>query len=197
MFRGHIQGSKRGALDHDPGSTSGGAHHAPAILACNPTQEREMAAVFTPVRQRRVSTSIAALASLAAGLAMFAQTPAPPTPASGSPTVAPGGQAAGGAGPDQPPVGPGTPAGRGGGRGGRNPNASADFSPKPPVRAQSPADQARSFALPAGYQMELVVAEPETVTPAVIEFDGNGRMYVVDFTSYMLDADGNGAHDRI
>jgi mono/diheme cytochrome c family protein len=45
--------------------------------------------------------------------------------------------------------------------------------------------------------MELVAADPDVNTPAVLEFDGNGRMYVVEFASYMLDADGTGSHDRI
>ena len=32
------------------------------------------------------------------------------------------------------------------------------------------------------------------VSPAVIRFDGNGRMYVAEFTTYMRDADGNNQH---
>ena len=42
-----------------------------------------------------------------------------------------------------------------------------------------------------------MAAEPQVISPAVIEFDGNGRMYVAEFVSYMLDADGTGAHDPI
>ena len=42
--------------------------------------------------------------------------------------------------------------------------------------------------------MELVVAEPDVISPAVIEFDGNGRMYVAEFITYMRDADGNNQH---
>jgi mono/diheme cytochrome c family protein/glucose/arabinose dehydrogenase len=79
----------------------------------------------------------------------------------------------------------------------RNPNEGADFTPKPPAQAKSPADEAKSFYLPPGYRMELVAAEPDIISPAVIEFDGNGRMYVAEFVSYMLDADGTGAHDPI
>ncbi|MEO8076990.1 MAG: c-type cytochrome [Acidobacteriota bacterium] len=95
--------------------------------------------------------------------------------------------------PQNPPPVP-AQAGRGGGR---NPNEGADFSPKEPVVARSAADQLKSFVLPPGYRLELVAAEPDVVTPAVLEFDGNGRMYVVEFVSYMLDADGTGAHDPI
>jgi len=79
----------------------------------------------------------------------------------------------------------------------RNPNEGADFTPQPPVPAKSPAEEAKSFYLPPGYRMELVASEPDIVSPAVIEFDGNGRMYVAEFVSYMRDADGTGAHDPI
>ena len=48
--------------------------------------------------------------------------------------------------------------------------------------------------LPPGYRMELVVAEPDVISPAVIRFDGNGRMYVAEFITYMRDADGNNQH---
>src|SRR5688572_10016007 len=73
-------------------------------------------------------------------------------------------------------------------------NEGADFSPKPPVKARTPEDEAKSFVLPPGYRMELVVAEPAVISPAVIRFDGNGRMYVAEFTTYMRDADGNNQH---
>jgi len=97
-----------------------------------------------------------------------------------------------------PPAQPAVAAPQGpGGRGGRNPNEGADFSPRDPVPARSAVDEQKAFVLPAGYRLELVASEPDVVTPAVIEFDGNGRMYVVEFVSYMLDADGNGAHDPI
>ena len=73
-------------------------------------------------------------------------------------------------------------------------NAGADFSPKPPVKARTPKEQAESFLLPPGYRMELVLAEPDIISPAVIRFDGNGRMYVAEFITYMRDADGNNQH---
>ena len=62
-----------------------------------------------------------------------------------------------------------------------NSNEGADFSPKPPIQAKTPQEEAKSFMLPPGYRMELVLAEPDIISPAVIEFDGNGRMYVAEF----------------
>ena len=90
----------------------------------------------------------------------------------------------------QPPAAP-APAG---GTLSSTTNAGADFSPKPPVKAKTPEEQAKTFVLPPGYRMELVVAEPQVISPAVIRFDGNGRMYVAEFITYMRDADGNNQH---
>ena len=55
-------------------------------------------------------------------------------------------------------------------------NEGADFAPKAPVKPRTPEEQARSFNLPPGYRMELVIAEPDVISPAAIRFDGNGRM---------------------
>jgi mono/diheme cytochrome c family protein len=105
---------------------------------------------------------------------------APPPPQSGAP----------------PPAGQPPPQGRGEGRGtlSSTSNAGADFSPKPSIKAKTPQEQAQTFILPPGYRMELVVAEPDVISPAVIEFDGNGRMYVAELITYMRDADGNNQH---
>jgi mono/diheme cytochrome c family protein/glucose/arabinose dehydrogenase len=110
------------------------------------------------------------------GFLTFAQAPPPQTPP------------AGGAAP------PATQAPQGRGTLSSTTNAGADFSPKPPITALPPEEQARRFVLPPGYRMELVAAEPDVISPAVISFDGNGRMYVAEFITYMRDADGNNQH---
>jgi mono/diheme cytochrome c family protein len=102
----------------------------------------------------------------------------------------------GGQAPPQPPAGA-PPQGPGGfGRGSMN-NDLADFTPKPPYLPRSAADEAKTFMLPAGYRMELVAADPDVISPVVIEFDGNGRMYVVEMISYMMDAGASREHDPI
>jgi len=117
------------------------------------------------------------------GVVAVAQTPGP-----GGPPAQPGT-----APPQVPPQAP--PAeGRGGGTLSSTTNAGADFSPKPPVTALTPEEQAKRFVLPPGYRLELVAAEPDVISPAVIRFDGNGRMYVAEFITYMRDADGNNQH---
>jgi mono/diheme cytochrome c family protein/glucose/arabinose dehydrogenase len=111
------------------------------------------------------------------GFLAFAQTPAPGTqPAPGA----------------TPPSGTQAPQGRG--TLSSTTNEGADFSPKPPIRAKTPEEQAKTFVLPPGYRMELVLAEPDIISPAVVRFDGNGRMYVAEFITYMRDADGNNQH---
>jgi mono/diheme cytochrome c family protein len=84
----------------------------------------------------------------------------------------------------------------GGGRGAAASEAT-DVAPKTPYRARTPAEQAAGFMLPTGYRMELVAAEPDVISPTVIEFDGNGRMYVAEMISYMMDANASREHDPI
>ena len=141
------------------------------------------------MRTTRVSGSLVRLAAVMIpmfGLLVLAQAPPAATaPQGGAPPAQTG----------PPPQGPGgRGAGGGGGTLSSTTNAGADFSPKPPVTARTPQDEAKTFILPPGYRMELVVAEPNVVSPAVIRFDGNGRMYVAEFTTYMRDADGNNQH---
>jgi mono/diheme cytochrome c family protein len=84
----------------------------------------------------------------------------------------------------------------GGGRGAVTSEAT-DFTPKTPYRPRTPAEEAAGFMLPTGYRMELVAADPDVISPAIIEFDGNGRMYVVELVSYMMDAAASREHDPI
>jgi mono/diheme cytochrome c family protein len=63
-------------------------------------------------------------------------------------------------------------------------NAAADLTPKPPVLAASPEEEAKRLWLPPGYRMQPVLADPVIEDPAEIRFDGNGRMYVVELRGY-------------
>lgn len=65
-----------------------------------------------------------------------------------------------------------------------------EFPPKPPVQPKSPAEEAKTFQLPPGYHLELVLSEPDVVEPVTMAFDGNGRLYVAEMLSYMQDIDG-------
>jgi mono/diheme cytochrome c family protein/glucose/arabinose dehydrogenase len=82
---------------------------------------------------------------------------------------------------------------------GRGPMTSenTDFAPATPYAPRPPADEAKTFMLPTGYRMELVAADPDVISPVAIEFDGNGRMYVAEMISYMMDAEASREHDPI
>lgn len=69
-------------------------------------------------------------------------------------------------------------------------NAKADLSPRPPVRALTPDEQAKQFWLPPGYRIEPALADPLIDSPGQITFDGNGRMFVVELRGYEQTADG-------
>ncbi len=104
----------------------------------------------------------------------------------------------GGQTPAPPPAAPAAPQGPGG-FGGRGPTTSpaTDFSPKSPYLPRSAAEEAKTFILPTGYRMELVASDPDVISPGVVEFDGNGRMYVAELVSYMMDAEASREHDPI
>jgi mono/diheme cytochrome c family protein len=64
-----------------------------------------------------------------------------------------------------------------------------DLEPKQPVTPLSVAEQQKLFLLPPGYKIEPILTEPAIEQPGAIAFDGNGRMYVLELRSYMLNAD--------
>lgn len=67
-----------------------------------------------------------------------------------------------------------------------------DLEPKPPVVPLAVDEQLKKFLLPAGYKLEPILTEPQIQQPGAITFDGNGRMYVLELRTYMLDADSKG-----
>ena len=63
------------------------------------------------------------------------------------------------------------------------------FPSQPTPPALSPEDELKTFELPEGYHMELVLSEPLIREPVLCTFDGNGRMYVAEMRTYMQNAD--------
>ena len=131
----------------------------------------------------------AAVATFAlGGLTLPAQTPAPTTvtPAATTPPS---------------PAAPAAGAARGNAQGGRGRGVldipGSDFLKRPPVVRQDPAAQQGLFLLPPGYRIEPVLTDPLISDPVGITFDGNGRMYVLEMRSYMLDADGTGMRNPV
>ena len=60
-------------------------------------------------------------------------------------------------------------------------------SDSPPL---SPAEARKTFFMPPGYRVELVAAEPMVVDPVAIDFDLEGRMYIVEMLGFMPDTSG-------
>ena len=64
-----------------------------------------------------------------------------------------------------------------------------DLAPKAPIQPLTVEEEAKRFQLPPGYKIQPILTEPAIQQPGEIVFDGNGRMYVLELRSYMLDAD--------
>jgi mono/diheme cytochrome c family protein len=57
---------------------------------------------------------------------------------------------------------------------------------------RTPEQALRTFTLPRGYRIELVAAEPLVHDPVAIDFDADGRLYVVEMSGYMPSVSGAG-----
>ena len=64
----------------------------------------------------------------------------------------------------------------------------------PDMHMRSPVETIAALQLPPGFHLELVAAEPDIISPVVCAWDGNGRMYVAEMRSYMLNI--NGEHEK-
>lgn len=64
----------------------------------------------------------------------------------------------------------------------------------PPVTPLSPQESMRRVQLPPGFHMELVASEPMIQEPVAIAWDGNGRMFVAEMNTYMLNANADGEY---
>ncbi|HWJ69554.1 MAG TPA: c-type cytochrome [Sphingobium sp.] len=80
--------------------------------------------------------------------------------------------------------------------------------------ALAPADALKTFTMPPGYRLELVAAEPLVKDPILAEFDGDGRLWVLEMRGFAInekmenslepinelvileDTDGDGVYDK-
>ncbi len=80
--------------------------------------------------------------------------------------------------------------------------------------ALSPAQELKTFHMAPGYQVQLVASEPLVIDPILAEFDGDGRLWVVEMRGYAVgkamvnmeepvgdvvileDTDGDGVYDK-
>jgi mono/diheme cytochrome c family protein/glucose/arabinose dehydrogenase len=61
----------------------------------------------------------------------------------------------------------------------------------------TPADEQKTFVLEKGLKIKLVAAEPLVQDPVVIQFDEDGRLWVVEMRGYMPDVEGNNENEKI
>jgi mono/diheme cytochrome c family protein len=66
-----------------------------------------------------------------------------------------------------------------------------DTTPSVPVPYLSPEAEAKTFVIPEGYRLELVLSDPIIREPVMAKFDGNGRLFVAEMRTYMQDIDGH------
>ncbi len=67
----------------------------------------------------------------------------------------------------------------------------------PPSPFLSPQASMKTFVLPRGFRVELVAAEPLVKDPVAMQFDGDGRLYVVEMSGYMTNPEGIGETEPV
>ncbi len=67
----------------------------------------------------------------------------------------------------------------------------------PTSPALSPEEEMRTFSVPPGYHVELVAAEPLVDSPILIDFDPDGRMWVVETPAFLPDLSGRDSREPI
>jgi mono/diheme cytochrome c family protein len=61
----------------------------------------------------------------------------------------------------------------------------------------SPQDELKTFFMPPGYHLELVASEPMIEEPILIDWDADGRLWVIEERGYMRDLPATGERDPI
>ena len=61
----------------------------------------------------------------------------------------------------------------------------------------SPAEELKTIFMPPGYHLELVASEPLVQDPVVIDWDPDGRLWVVEMVGYMNDIQATGEHNPL
>lgn len=84
-------------------------------------------------------------------------------------------------------------------RGKQKPTTNKDYSAElPRIPPKEPAEALKTFKLRPGFRMELVASEPLIRSPVALDFDENGRLFVVEYPEYNQYANKNSKiHGRI
>ena len=68
----------------------------------------------------------------------------------------------------------------------------AGETPAPHSQPLSPEESAKKWHVREGYRIELVAAEPVVLDPVAVDWDEQGRLWVIEMADYPLGMDGNG-----
>ncbi len=63
--------------------------------------------------------------------------------------------------------------------------------------ALSPEEEMKTFSLPPGYRVELVASEPMIESPILMDFDADGRLWVLEMLSFLPDTSGRDSREPI
>jgi mono/diheme cytochrome c family protein/glucose/arabinose dehydrogenase len=88
--------------------------------------------------------------------------------------------------------------------GGQAGTATTPGNPWPPARKATPTspalsaeDEMKSFSVPPGFHVELVASEPMIESPILVDWDADGRLYVLEMLSFLPDLSGRDSPDPI
>src|SRR5687767_6715718 len=74
------------------------------------------------------------------------------------------------------------------------PSRAFSIPPSPPL---TPEEALKTFRLQPGFRIELVASEPMIETPVELEFDADGRMYVLEMRGFMPNVEGKGEDEPV
>src|SRR5438874_1794405 len=63
--------------------------------------------------------------------------------------------------------------------------------------ALTPDEEQKTFSVPPGYHVELVAAEPLVESPIVMDFDPDGRLWVLETPGFLPDMSGRDSREPI
>ena len=63
--------------------------------------------------------------------------------------------------------------------------------------ALSPEDEMKTFSMPPGYRVELVASEPMIESPILMDFDPDGRLWVLEMLTFLPDTSGRDSREPL
>ena len=63
--------------------------------------------------------------------------------------------------------------------------------------ALSPEEEMKTFSLPPGYRVELVASDPMIESPILMDFDADGRLWVLEMLTFLPDTSGRDSKDPL